>query len=70
MTPSTSPFRPFAAGTVRAVLVRDTAHLEELWVSEGLAGEAPRMPNLEPQGEAAPLAFNSEGRLLTGAESA
>ncbi len=62
-------FRPFAAGTVRAVLVRDTAHLEDLWVSEGIVQEAGRTPDLELQGDAEPLAFDSEGRLLTGAES-
>jgi len=61
-------FRPFAAGTVRAVLVRDTAHLEDLWLSEGIVQEAGRTPDLEIQGDAEPLTFDSEGRLLTGAE--
>ncbi|MBI2911724.1 MAG: hypothetical protein HYY05_06245, partial [Chloroflexi bacterium] len=61
-------FRPFTADSVRAVLVRDTAHLEELWVSEALVREMPRMPDLEIQGEPEALAFDREGRLVTGAE--
>ncbi|MBI2911873.1 MAG: hypothetical protein HYY05_07000 [Chloroflexi bacterium] len=61
-------FRPFTAGTVRAVLVRDTAHLEDLWVSEGLVPEAHRVPGLTVQDRAAPLAFDSDGHLLTGGE--
>jgi predicted pyridoxine 5'-phosphate oxidase superfamily flavin-nucleotide-binding protein len=37
----------FDPRTVRAVRIRDTAHLAELWVSEALLGEVADHPALE-----------------------
>ncbi len=42
---------PFEPEEVRAVRVSDTAHLEELWISEGLLPELSQHPSIEQLGE-------------------
>ncbi|HEY8491566.1 MAG TPA: hypothetical protein VIO14_11295, partial [Dehalococcoidia bacterium] len=59
-------FKPFPPTAARAVIVRDTAHLDLLWVSEALLPEAQGMESLEPAGPPTPLRFDAQGRLLLG----
>jgi hypothetical protein len=49
--------RPFPADAARAVVVRDTAHLEMLWVSTALLPELADYEQLEPVDSPAPLRF-------------
>lgn len=55
-------FRPFPPDTARAVIIRDTAHLDTLWVSTALLAELPASEHLELLGDPQPLAF-ANGRL-------
>ena len=48
---------------VRLVRIRDTLHLEELWISEALLDEARVHPGITVRGEPRDLAFDAEGRL-------
>lgn len=43
--------KPFPRDQARVVRVRDTAHLEQMWVSAALLAELPRFPALEQAGE-------------------
>ncbi len=54
--------RPFDHATVRVVAIRDTAHLESLWVSEALAREAAGDARLVADGEPSEMTFE-DGRL-------
>ncbi len=56
-------FKPFAPEGARAVLVRDTAHLDTMYVSEALEGDVVAGAALERTGAYAPLVFDSDGRL-------
>jgi hypothetical protein len=47
----------------RLCLARDTLHLQRLWVSEALAEEAWRMPNVRVVSAPRPLAFTGDGAL-------
>lgn len=58
--------RPFLPETARVVIIRDTAHLDVLWVSEALLGEARSRPGLEVLGEARDLGFGETGALVEG----
>lgn len=51
------------SGPLRLAWIRDTLHVEELWVSEALAQEARGRGDLEVAGEPAPMPFDAEGRL-------
>ncbi len=48
----------------RLCRIKNTAMLDEFWVSEGLASETKLNPKLEILSDPAPLPFNSEGNLL------
>lgn len=52
---------PFEPETVRAVRIADTAHLDEMWVSEALLPELDRYPRLEQLGEPMKIDFANEG---------
>ncbi|MBI4498168.1 MAG: DUF2088 domain-containing protein [Chloroflexi bacterium] len=56
--------RPFSPEGARAVLIRDTAHLDTLWVSEGLLEEVRAQDTLEVLGEPRALAFDEGGSLV------
>jgi len=55
--------KPFAPETVRLVRIRDTAHLDTMWISEALLAETGQNPRLEIAGEPSEMAFDREGRL-------
>ncbi len=50
--------------TARVARIRNNLHLEEMWLSENLVGEAVATGRCEVAGPPAPLRFSSEGRLL------
>ncbi len=54
---------PTPAADVRAVILRDTLHLSEFWVSRALRDETADLPEAEIL-EAAPLAFDAAGNLI------
>ncbi len=56
-------FKPFAPEGARAVVVRDTAHLDTMYVSEALEGDVVAGEALERTGAYAPLVFDADGRL-------
>ncbi|MBI3953160.1 MAG: DUF2088 domain-containing protein [Chloroflexi bacterium] len=58
--------KPYDPARVRAVVVRDTAHLDTLWLSEPLAHEARQTPNVVVEGGPFELAFDGEGGLSAG----
>ncbi|MCX6022424.1 MAG: lactate racemase domain-containing protein [Chloroflexi bacterium] len=58
--------RPFPPMTARVALIRDTAHLDMLWVSEALLAEARQREGLEVVGEPRELRFGADGRLAEG----
>ena len=47
----------------RIIRIKDTMHVENIWISEALRPEAEKNPNIEIQGGAVPFAFNSAGDL-------
>ena len=47
----------------RIIRIRDTAHIEEIWISEAMLPEAEANPNIEILEEPKPFAFNEEGNL-------
>ena len=47
----------------RFVRIRDTAHIEEIWISEWMLEEAEKTPGIEILEEPKPFAFNEEGNL-------
>ena len=49
--------KPFAPESVRAVRVRNTAQLDEMWVSQALLAELARHPSLEQIGELQKVAW-------------
>jgi hypothetical protein len=51
---------------VTLVRMRNTLDLEHLWVSESLRDQVLDHPGLEITGDAVPMAFDSDGRLLPG----
>ncbi len=53
---------PTPAADVRAVIIRDTLHLSEFWVSRALREEISRVPEAEIMAPS-PLAFDAEGNL-------
>jgi hypothetical protein len=53
---------PVPPGAVRAILIRDTRHLGEIWVSTAMKEEIARVPEAEV-GEPAPLPFDEAGNL-------
>lgn len=55
---------------VRLVRVRNTLHLEDLWISEALVEEARANPDLTVRGEPRPMSFDAAGRLQDGWEGA
>ena len=59
-------FRPFDPIRARAVLIRDTAHLEVLYLSEGLLEEARRNPRIRVAAEPRTLPFDALGNLGLG----
>ena len=50
-------------GRARCMVIEDTAHLETIYVSESLAGEAKENPSLEPMAPFTQLAFGLDGGL-------
>lgn len=50
--------QPFDPDQARVVRVRDTAHLEDLWVSPALLAEVPNLPGIEQRGPLADLVFD------------
>lgn len=58
--------RPFPPERARSVLIRDTASLDYLYVSEALLEEARANANLEVAGEPLPLRFDAQGNLESG----
>lgn len=58
--------RPFPAESARVALIRDTAHLDVLWVSEALLPEAASKEGLEVLGEPRELRFGARGELVEG----
>ncbi len=57
-------FKPYPPQRARAVLARDTAHLDLLYVSEALEAEVAAMAPVERIGEYEALGFGADGRLL------
>jgi nitrous oxide reductase accessory protein NosL len=49
--------KPFDPEHVRVVRIRDTAHLEELWVSQALLSQIALFPGLEQVGALQPPVF-------------
>jgi hypothetical protein len=49
--------KPYNAASIRAVRVRNTAQLDEMWVSQALLAELGRYPSLEQVGELQEMAF-------------
>ncbi len=58
--------KPYDSAHVRAVIARDTSHLDALWLSEPLAKEARDRPSLVLEGAPFELGFDREGRLTGG----
>jgi hypothetical protein len=50
--------------TARLMRIRDTKHLEELWVSEALLPELVALGSAEPLTEPAPIAFDANGMFV------
>lgn len=59
-------FRPFDPLKTRAVLIRDTAHLEEVYLSEALLAEARHNPRIRVEAEPTELPFDALGNLGLG----
>ncbi|HWO94459.1 MAG TPA: DUF2088 domain-containing protein, partial [Dehalococcoidia bacterium] len=57
-------FKPYPPARARSVLVRDTAHLELMYVSEALESDVAAHPALERVGDYRALEFDSAGRLV------
>ncbi|MBI2877604.1 MAG: hypothetical protein HYY20_12055 [Candidatus Tectomicrobia bacterium] len=55
--------RPFSPQQARSVLIQDTAHLDQISVSEALLEEARGNPRLEVLGAPMPLRFDDQGNL-------
>jgi hypothetical protein len=49
---------------VRVLRIRDTLHLEHVWISDAFLPEAREHPRLEVSGQPRPLAFDSAGNLV------
>ncbi len=58
-------YSALAGSQPRLCRIKNTAMLDEFWVSEGLQEEVKLNPKLEILGEAAPLPFNAKGNLLS-----
>lgn len=56
-------FKPFPPPNARAAIIRDTAHLDELYVSEALESDAAALGSIERIGEYASLEFDADGSL-------
>ena len=48
----------------RVMRIRDTLHMDEILISEALAEEAEKHPNMEILGKSEEMAFDENGRLL------
>ncbi len=48
---------------VRAIRIKNTLHIDEIWISEALLQEAQEHANIDVLGPATPLAFHSNGDL-------
>jgi hypothetical protein len=57
-------FSSLAGGAPRVCRIRNTASLDEIWVSEGLLDEVKTNPKLTVTADAAPLPFDSAGNLF------
>lgn len=55
--------KPECLDQVRVAIIKDTLHLSQLWLSENLVGELEN-GKVETVGEAFPLEFDAEGRIL------
>lgn len=55
--------KPECLDQVRVAIIKDTLHLEQLWLSENLVGELEN-GKVETVGEPFPLEFDAEGRIL------
>lgn len=55
---------PVSPGNVRAVIIRDTCHLDQFWVSDALASEIRSIPEIEIL-EKVQLQFDAHGNLAT-----
>lgn len=53
-----------APEAVRVLRIRDTLHLEHVWISDSFLPEARQHPRLEVTGKPRPLAFDSAGNLV------
>nr|WP_326185291.1 lactate racemase domain-containing protein [uncultured Oscillibacter sp.] len=53
-----------APGRMRVVLIRNTLHMGELYLSEAFWDQARETPGMEIAGECAPLPFDARGNLL------
>jgi len=56
--------KPESLAEVRAVVIRNTLQLGELWVSEGIAGEVERQEGVEVLSEPMPLRFDECGAMV------
>jgi hypothetical protein len=57
-------FSSLASKEPRICRIRNTASLDEIWVSEALLPEVKRNPKLETLAEPAPLVFDGAGNLF------
>jgi hypothetical protein len=46
------------------IVIDNTLHLEEIWISENLVDELESKTEIEIVGESFPLEFDSQGRML------
>jgi hypothetical protein len=56
--------KPERLGEVRLLIVNNTLHLEEMWVSEALIEEVENREEIEVVGEPFPLEFDSGGYII------
>jgi hypothetical protein len=56
--------KPERLGEVRLLIVNNTLHLEELWISEALLEEVEDREEIEVVGEPFPLEFDSGGYMI------
>ena len=56
--------KPESMGEVRMLVIDNTLHLEELWISEPLLEEISDREEIEVVGESFPLEFDSKGQMI------